>query len=158
MKRTGRPCKVCAHPRRREIDGDLRAGLAVATMAEHYGLPDKSGRALQRHRAHLAEATIVASQPAATAPPVDMARLLELKSIRALVEAEASPNPRLRSAALRQARENLEAAARARASSPPDYAALRDPILMQLRDRLAAALRPYPEAALAAAAALAETE
>ncbi len=153
-----RPCLVCTSPRRGAIERDIRAGIPLAKIAEAYELADKSGRALQRHRDNHMRSAPAAPEPATRTSSADMARLLELRSMRAMIEAEASPNPRVRASALRQARENLEAAARARASVPPDYSALRDPILFAIRDRLAAALRPFPEAALAAAEALRGTE
>ena len=151
-----RPCVDCTSSRRGAIERDIRARIPVAKIAEAYALADKSGRAVQRHRDNHMDAAAPADGTPARSTTADMARLLELKTMRALVEAEASPNPRIRAAALRQARENLEAASRARASTPPDYSALRDPIVAQLRDRLAAALRPFPEAAAAAVRALTE--
>lgn len=149
-----RQCIVCTSSRRGAIERDIHAGIPAPKIAAAYGLADKAGRAVRRHAGNHMAAP--AAEAPATSPTVDMARLLELKTMRALVEAEASPNPRLRAAAIRQARETLEAATRARAAAPPDYSPLRDPIVAQIRDRLAAALRPFPEAAAAAVRALTE--
>lgn len=62
-----RPCSVCGHPRRAEIDVALQGGASLDDVVAAFGLPSRS--ALQRHRAgHLGRA-VTFRLPAASAPP-----------------------------------------------------------------------------------------
>jgi hypothetical protein len=141
----GRPCRVCQHPRVREIDAALRDRAKIAVLVGLYGIGEGN---LRRHaKNHLQAAP--APAPAESLPssePSTVARLLQLRTMKVLRDAEASGEPRVQLAALRAARENLEQAVRLRAQEPPPYDPARDELLAALRDRLASTLRAYPEA------------
>ena len=142
----GRPCRVCSHPRRAEIETALRNGAKVATLVEVYGVGEGN---IRRHAKNHAKAGAVPAQTNQVLPdaePSKLAKLLSLRTLKVLRDGEASGNPRVQLAALRVARENLETVAKLRATEPADYAPERDELLAALRDRLAATLRGYPEA------------
>lgn len=64
-----RPCSMCAHPRRAEIDAYLAASASLDDVIARFGLPSRS--ALQRHRAsHLGRAVTFHLPLAASAPSV----------------------------------------------------------------------------------------
>jgi hypothetical protein len=73
-----RPCSICNHPKREEIDAALVAGTPLRDIARQF----KTGKdALARHKAHVANIAPMpmpesASEPAAVKPP----RLLLQKS------------------------------------------------------------------------------
>ncbi|PXW51829.1 hypothetical protein BY998_13228 [Methylobacterium sp. B4] len=51
----GRPCTICAHPQRAEIEASLQGGVSLDDVVAQFTLPSRS--ALQRHRAsHLGRA------------------------------------------------------------------------------------------------------
>lgn len=142
----GRPCRVCHHPRRLEIETALRNGAKVGTLVELYGVGEGN---IRRHAKNHAKAGAVPSKPGQVLPdgePSKLAKLLSLRTLKVLRDGEASGNPRVQLSALRVARENLETVAKLRATEPADYAPERDELLSALRDRLAATLRDYPEA------------
>lgn len=143
MKR-GRPCRVCQHPRRAEIDEALRNRAKIATLVSLYGIGEGN---LRRHaKNHLQAAAAPAPAAEASSEPSTVARLLQLRTMKVLRDAEASGEPRVQLAALRAARENLEQAVRLRAQEPPPYDPARDELLSALRDRLAGTLRDFPDA------------
>jgi hypothetical protein len=138
----GRPCRVCQHPRRAEIDEALRNRAKIAVLVSLYGVGEGN---LRRHaKNHLQPATEPATEPASE--PAIVAKLLQLRTLKVLRDAEASGEPRVQLAALRAARENLEQAVRLRAQEPPPYDPARDELVSALRDRLTATLRDFPDA------------
>lgn len=145
MRKRGRPCRVCNHPRAGEIDEALRNGAKVLTLVDVYGIGEGN---LRRHaKNHLKPAgPAPAPEAGAASEPSTVARLLQLRTMKVLRDAEASGDPRVVLAALRASRENLEQAVRLRAQEPPPYDPARDELLSTLRDRLAATLRDFPEA------------
>lgn len=63
-----RPCTVCAHPSRAEIDAALQGGASLDEVVTLFDLPSRS--ALQRHRvSHLGRAVTFHLPPAVSAPP-----------------------------------------------------------------------------------------
>lgn len=63
-----RPCTLCGHPQRAEIDARLSAGAPLDEVVAEFYLPSRS--ALQRHRAgHLGRAVTFHLPPAAPAAP-----------------------------------------------------------------------------------------
>lgn len=141
----GRPCRVCQHPRRAEIDEALRNRAKIATLVSLYGIGEGN---LRRHQKNHLQAAPVGAAPETlpASEPSTVARLLQLRTMKVLRDAEASGEPRVQLAALRAARENLEQAVRLRAQEPPPYDPARDELLSALRDRLASTLRAFPEA------------
>lgn len=140
--KTGRPCRVCQHPKRPEIDAALRNGEKISTLVKLYGLGEGN---LRRHKANHLTAPAEAA-PASGNDPSKMATLIQLKTMKLLRDAEASGSQRVALAALRQARENLETLAKVRATEPAPYDPVRDEVLTAIRDRLAATLSEFPEA------------
>lgn len=141
----GRPCRVCQHPRRGEIDEALRNKAKVSALVSLYGIGEGN---IRRHaKNHLSPAdSAPAAESLPSSEPSTVARLLQLRTMKVLRDAEASGEPRVQLAALRAARENLEQAVRLRAQEPPPYDPARDELLAALRDRLATTLRAFPEA------------
>src|SRR5438105_2370946 len=108
-----RPCTVCFHADREEIDAALAAGMPCPRLAAQFALSES---ALWRHRAsHLAD-PVGAAPP--TASPVDSAALLDqagvlqAATLTALHRAEAAGDVRAILAAVRTARGNLALVAR----------------------------------------------
>lgn len=65
----GRPCSICAHPQRAEIDAALQGGASLDDVTVQFELPSRS--ALQRHRAsHLGRAVTFNLPATAAQPPV----------------------------------------------------------------------------------------
>ena len=140
------PCRVCNHPKRQTIESAYRDGAKVPTLVKTYHVGEGN---LRRHfKNHMG----TAGQPAGPVisvradDPAKVLRYLTLQTSRILKDAEDNGTRREQLAALRQARENLEAVAKIRASEPPVYDPLRDELLGQLRDRLAKTLRDFPDA------------
>lgn len=143
MKKRGRPCRVCNHPRVGEIDEALRNGAKVLTLVDVYGIGEGN---LRRHLKNHLQAVAAAPVALPTSEPAVVSKLLQLRTLKVLRDAEASGDPRVVLAALRAGRENLEQAVRLRAQEPPPYDPARDELLAALRDRLALTLRGFPEA------------
>ena len=142
----GRPCRVCQHPRRPEIDQALRDRASIATLVSLHGIGEGNLRRHQKNHLQPAPEPVV---PTSSSEPAAVARLITLRTMKVLRDAEASGEPRVQLAALRAARENLEQAVRLRAQEPPPYDPARDELLSALRDRIATTLRDFPEAAAA---------
>lgn len=158
MARTGRPCRVCEHPRRQEIDAALRNGALPSTLSLLHGIGESN---IRRHKKnHLVlgdELAPPAGEPVPTeGEPAKMVRLLVLKAMRVARDAEAAGNPAAALRALRTVGDQLANVAKVKAAEPPAYDALRDEVVREIRDRVAAAVRPFPEAAAALAAAFRE--
>lgn len=63
----GRPCTICAHPQRTEIEAALQGGTSLDEVIAQFGLPSRS--ALQRHRAGHLGRVVSFTLPATTAVP-----------------------------------------------------------------------------------------
>ncbi len=104
-----RPCTVCAHERRREIDQALVGGASVPSLARAHGL---SERALRRHRSsHLPQASTEAHQAAEAdrgADLLDRARKLEQVAVSILGRALAADDLRTALAAVAEASRLLQ--------------------------------------------------
>lgn len=138
--KTGRPCRVCQHPKRPEIDAALRNGEKISTLVGVYGVGEGN---LRRHKVNHLTAPAEAA-PASGNDPAKMVTLIQLKTMKLLRDAEASGSQRVALAALRQARENLETLAKVRATEPAPYDPARDELVIQLRDRIARTLAECP--------------
>jgi hypothetical protein len=155
-------CTVCNHPRRPEIDAALAAGAPSTRLAALFNL---SHDALQRHRAsHLPDS--LASTPGAegpTPPPaslLDQVRALQAMTLISIRTAMANGDVRSVFSGVRAARANIELIARLLAqhgdAAAPDLA--RHPEWIALREALAEALAPFPEASSAVASRLTPCE
>ena len=143
-----RPCGICEHPRRGELEADLGdpAGPSREAIAAKYGV---SRRALGRHEEHARPVAPTSAPYAAAAvngEPEAVVRLLLLKSMKILDGAERSGSSRVALSAVSRTHELVAQVLKARASAPPDYSPERDEVLGALRCRILKALQPHPAA------------
>jgi hypothetical protein len=157
----GRPCKVCAHPNRVDIDASLIAGAALTGIAANYGMSPQS---LLRHRdRHIpTEAQQKAAQAVAAGESLHGAGLM-LKAAALLQTAETiledamtSGQPETALRAIREAGRmvelcakltgDLDASTTINLTLAPQWVTLQTTILQ--------ALAPHPEARSAVVAAL----
>ena len=152
-----RPCSVCTHPQRAEIDLLLATGTPSTQVAERYGLVDRSVR---RHAAnHLPLVVQEAARADEEARNLDV--LTEVKrlygrAVTILDGADDDPGTALR--AIREARETLALVGRllGELDERPVVNVLVSQQWVEVRAVLLSALSPYPEARAAAASALLE--
>lgn len=133
-----RSCSICTDARRQDIDFDLAAGKSGRNLAIEYGL---SADALKRHARN--HAAVASGAPLATNDP--LTELVDAIRPRALDGANAG--------AIREYRLAL-AALTERSVERPTYDVRVDPEFLRIRSALLEALKPFPEARLAAADAL----
>jgi transposase-like protein len=153
------PCVTCAHPDREEIDRALVLGAAsMRALARRFGM-DRSS--LARHRqAHVTPALArVVAEREATGPRSALDRLEELHD---LVHRHVHDSPEsLPVPLVRELRAILDTIARIRGEldERPQVAVLNlgtNPEWVAIRHALRSALAPYPDARVAAGAALGE--
>ena len=152
-----RPCSVCTHPQRADIDRLLATGTPSTQVAERYGLVDRSVR---RHAAnHLPLAVQEAAQADEEARNLDV--LTEVKRLyRSAVDIldNADDDPAMALRAIREARETLALVGRllGEIDERPVVNVLVSPQWIEVRAVLLEALSSFPQARAAAAAALLE--
>jgi hypothetical protein len=153
-------CKVCTHSQRGLIDQDIAGGMNNSQTAEKWQLSRDSVR---RHRlAHLSPAlkgVLTRRESAGAVRALDRLEDLHVKASAILDAAMADGKPSLSLAAIRELKGLTELLARitGELDERPQVQVLNvvaDPAWVEARTRLLAALRPYPEAARAAALAL----
>ena len=101
-------CTVCTSDRLEEIDQDLVTGIPVRSMETEYGL---SKSALDRHRAHLSETLLVASDAREEVRGIallDQVQDLVAKSLASHDRAVIQGDERLVQGGIREARHSLE--------------------------------------------------
>jgi hypothetical protein len=157
-----RRCSVCTHPEVEKINAALVAGdssfLAIAAL---FGVSDS---ALRRHKKNHLPATLARAQDAAEVAQADdlLGQVKELrdKAYGILLKAEAAGELRTALAAIREARGCLELLARllGELQEQPVINVLLSPQWVTIRTVLLHALTPFPEARVAAAAALLEVD
>jgi hypothetical protein len=160
-----RPCTVCTHLDRDEIDVELTGTAPVAQVAKKHGVTRDS---LARHKAaHLTPALVrLAQQRRTDASAVSVAERLEelaLQASRLLATAERKSSLVAAAQLLGQARQILETIGRisGELNDRPQVNVLNvvsSPDWQQLRATILAALDPYPEAGRAVAIALMASE
>lgn len=142
-----RSCKVCAHPRRPEIDAQLRAGRDGTRVAQDFGIPTST---LYRHRGKCLKSSENSSQPSdlGTAEEIAAAlRELHCAAREILADAGAETDPKKRVEALRVARQVLSDLGKLTAGVGPSQESLhRSEAWAELRSLLLDALRPHPAA------------
>jgi len=107
-----RPCTVCRHPRREEIDGALVSGEPLRNIVERCSV---SLGALSRHKAHLPARLAQGRRAQETARAdrlLDQIRHLQERALAILKRAEEAGDYRVALQAMREARGNLELLAR----------------------------------------------
>ncbi|SRR5579871_765188 len=103
-----RICTVCCHPQRDAIDAAIIAGEPYRRIATHF---ETSEAAIRRHRAHLSSAMARAQDARDVARAdslLDQVRALQVKTLEILRKAESAGDLRTATAAIGQARQNLE--------------------------------------------------
>ncbi|MBM9466089.1 hypothetical protein [Nakamurella leprariae] len=160
------PCATCTHPDLVAIDQALAAGLAsgqpsLRQLGDQYGIDRAS---LARHRkAHLSpalKAQLTKRETAGARKVIDEVRTV-LASIRGVLDrAETAQDDRTVLGAAKEMRSTLELLAKitGELDERPTVQVLNvatSPEFLAAQSAMMAALRPYPEAAQAVAAALA---
>src|SRR5579884_2427299 len=133
----GRPCTVCSHPQRTEIEKLRLGGVRSGLVAAQFGV---SKKALQRHVPHIQRRLELEEKAQAATQPATLLDTLEARRGR----------PHHILAAIREVRANFELLARM-VGELQDKAAvqvniLKMPETVTLVTRLRDALTPYPEA------------
>lgn len=144
----GRPCSVCTHPKRLEIDRALVAGEPLRAIARRFGV---SKDALRRHREHLPTYLARATEAREAAQAGDLlAQIQDLRdrALRILDKAESSRDLRVSLQAIREARQCVELLAKlaGELSEAPQVNILLSPQWVKLRKTILIALEPFPEA------------
>ena len=151
-----RTCTICTHTKRREIDRALVAGEPYRSIAKHFGA---SAPAVLRHREHL-PARLVRAQEARDAAQadtlLDQLRTLQERTLEILRKAESAGDLRTATAAIGQARQNLELLGRMAGELRDGTTVniLVNPQWVTLQAVILAALDQYPEAKEAVSRAL----
>ena len=153
-----RPCTICRHPQRDQIDAALIAGDSYRALAERFSL---STTALSRHsQAHLPAILAQAQQAADVARGdtlLDQARDLQAKALGILQKAEDANDLRLALVAIREARGTLELLARLQGELQETTTVnvlVASPEWLSLRGAILQAVEPYPAARAALVEAL----
>ena len=138
-------CRVCHHRERPSIERDAASGLKLTLIAAKYDVPRDS---IDRHqKMHFDPVKAAAPAPAHAHDPQAAAQLLQLRTLRLLKAAEANGDKRAALHAIREARENLESAAKlARAETGERFTVERDIVFQALRADLVKILDRFPEA------------
>lgn len=153
-------CKVCTHEQRGLIDQDIAGGMNNSQAAAKWGL---SRDGVRRHKqAHLSPAlkgVLTRRETAGAVRALDRLEDLYAKASSILDAATADAKPSLSLAAIRELKGLTELLARitGELDERPQVQVLNvvaDPEWIATRTRLLQALRPFPEAARAAALAL----
>lgn len=160
----GRPCTVCKHPDRRDMEQRVSRGESAQSVASHFDVP---ARALQRHLA--SHATRSMEKAAVAIGMRDLASGLGLteeaaalqdRTLAILTRAEKQAKTHTRALlAIREARANLELLGKFTGKLRPDTQVnvlVTSPDWLAMRERIGAALGPYPEAREAVMKALAD--
>lgn len=159
-----RPCTVCTHDKRREIDAALVAGQTSNTrIASQFAITEA---AIRRHRAAHLPARLAQAQAAVEVAQADdlLAQVQDLqrRTMSILAKAEQAEDLRVALAAIAQARGNLELLARLLGELHDQEVKVAvlvaSPDWLRLRGAILAALDPFPDARLAVTEALRHVE
>jgi hypothetical protein len=158
---TGRPCTICGHPGRDEIDRRLVASTALKPISERFGV---SVQALIRHRnLHLpqaaraaAEGTRAAAERERGSDLLASARALHGKALDLMRQAERARDLRTALAGIREAARCIELQARlmGQIKETPTVKVTLSAEWLSLQAVILSALEPHPDAREAVAAAL----
>ena len=154
-------CSICRHERRKMIDGELIEGVPLRDIARRYGV---SKDALARHKSeHLPErlSRAKAAETVASADNLlDQLDQLRKRAMSLLDQAEAAGDFSTALRGVREARACLETLAEVSGelNRQPVIVLTQHPEWVDLRGRIVAALRPFPDARLHVLAALSDGE
>jgi hypothetical protein len=157
-----RTCTVCTHARRAAIDAALVSGYEpLRTIADQWSI---SKTALIRHKSDHLPAHLAAAHEAAEVVRadslLDQVRALQAKTLAILRKAEGAGDLRTATAAIGQARQNLDLLGRLAGElktgegTTVNVGVFSSPGFGEVQVALYQALAPFPEARVAAAAAL----
>jgi hypothetical protein len=156
-----RVCTVCTHPENKAINAALVAGTPAPRLAALYRVSDD---ALLRHKeAHL-PSIMTKAKSARDVTHADgllaQVRTLQGKATGLLLKAEGEGDYRTALAGVREARGCVELLAKllGELNDGPTINIVVSPQWVEIRNVVVKTLAPYPEAAHAVAAALAEVE
>ena len=155
----GRPCTVCQHPNRDQVDRDLVDGLALDDIVAKYSGIRRD--AVNRHKLNHLPATLVQSQQAVEVASADglLAKManLEAEARRLQAEAEKQKDIKTALAAVRELVRMVVLQARILGElrdGPTVNVLVTSPEWLTIRGILMDVLKDYPDAADAVAAAL----
>lgn len=155
-----RACTVCSHPKRQTIDASLVRRVPKSHLALDYALTES---AIGRHaRAHIhgrIAAAAVAREIKAGGPLLEQLTELQGKAVRLLDEAAERGKYVAAASLIAEARQCLALAGKVTGElndRPQVNVLVTSPEWASLQARIVEALRPYPEAMEAVAAALGE--
>jgi transposase-like protein len=144
-----RTCTICSHQQRQSIDEELLAGKPFRNIAQRFGT---SGTALFRHKAHLSGA-MVKAQEAKEVVRADsllgQVQELQAKILAILRKAEGAGDLRTATAAIGQARQNLELLGKLAGELGPDTQVnvlVSSPEWLAVEVAILRALDPFPAA------------
>lgn len=159
---TGRPCSVCRHPDRAEIDRALIAGEGFAAVSRRSaGLTEDAVR--RHHAKHLPHAAVQEAADAREEAEGDRgadllaeAQSLRRKGMALLAKAESAGELRTALAGVREAGRllELEAKLRGQIEAAPTVNVVLSPAWLQVQTVILAALEPHPAARAALVRAL----
>jgi hypothetical protein len=151
-----RACSLCRHSKVEQINAELARGLSNRDAARYFKVTKS---AAHRHREHilgvLAKAT-EAKEVAGADRLLAEVEALRVRSMELLARAESAKDFRAAAALMREARSCLELLGRLAGElrEAPTVSLVISSEWTATRDAVLVALQPYPEAALAVAAAL----
>jgi len=137
----GRPCTVCAHDRRDEIDRELVDGTAAGEIAGNTGL---SRSAIDRHRDHIPQAVARARDVAEIARAEGLLAYTVALTERAMLlleGAEADGDRKTAIAAVREVRECLRLLNTLRPQPVPDMAMVAEILASELEPTMLRRIR-----------------
>jgi hypothetical protein len=152
-----RPCSICTHPQRDDIDTDIVRGQPFRRIATQRGVTEQSVR---RHgAAHLPKSLARAHAAQAITQADDLLdEVRELHSrVRGILEkAEKSGDLRAATGAIREARSMIELLAKltGELDDKPEVNVVLSPQWLTIRGAILEALEPFPEARVAVGARL----
>lgn len=159
----GRPCTVCRHKDRREIEAAAATGKSTRSISMDFGVSEQSiTRHLKGHAIRSMEKAAMASGARDLAAGLGLnEEVIDLQSrtLAILTKAEKSADTfGTALAAIREARGNLELLGKFTGKLRPESQVnvlVTSPDWLAMRERIAAALEPYPDALAAVREAIA---
>lgn len=161
----GRPCSICEHDQRDEIDAALADGEEIRKIAVHWKV---SASALRNHRVkHMSQTLVELTAPAgeeqhARVSSLDRLEYLYDRTNQLLAQAELNGATGPAIQAVRELRSTVESIARitGELNDKPTVTVnlAASPEWLQLQQVILAALNPYPTARLAVAQAIESTD
>jgi hypothetical protein len=163
MSEAGRPCSVCSHPERREIELQIVAGATLQAVSTEFGMsPNSVMRHRDNHMTGIAEAEAdrAAQRGEQGEDLVKIARGLRNKAFSLGMAAEQKGDLRTALTGVRDAGRLLETQGKLEGKIEPGTTVniMFSQQFLVVQGIILQALAPYPEARLAVVKALADAE